>query len=170
MAWLFQGGGYALYKRFYAEATKLNIEPFMVQPMGPDPLGWFKAPINSLDDMRKLKYRAPPGLDLTQSPVPATPPELLGAAEELLLQDLTTRYSAGVAASGLAQGVKGLWPRITRRITTKDGPVHHRESQGTGGYLAWAGSRLSRTLGDLTRPEVRRQSRQLAQLSQWLDR
>ena len=62
VSWLFQGGGNALYKRFYSEALKLNIEPFMVQPMGPDPLGWFKNPINSLEDMRKLKYRAPPGL------------------------------------------------------------------------------------------------------------
>jgi TRAP-type mannitol/chloroaromatic compound transport system substrate-binding protein len=34
----------------------------MVQPMGPDPLGWFRNPINSLDDFRKLKYRCPPGL------------------------------------------------------------------------------------------------------------
>jgi len=62
VAWLYQGGGYALFKKFYADVLKLNVEPFMVQPMGPDPLGWFKAPINSLDDMRKLKYRAPPGL------------------------------------------------------------------------------------------------------------
>lgn len=115
-------------------------------------------------------YRAPPGLDLAQCAVPATPPDLLAAAEELLLQDLATRYSAGVAASGLMQGVRGLWPRITRRIATKDGPVHHRDSQRDGGYLAWAGSRLTRTLGDLARGEVRRQSRQLARLSQWLDR
>jgi TRAP-type mannitol/chloroaromatic compound transport system substrate-binding protein len=62
VAWLFQGGGYALYKKFFAEALKLNIEPFMVQPMGPDPLGWFKNPIKSLEDMKKLKYRSPPGL------------------------------------------------------------------------------------------------------------
>ena len=62
VAWLMQGGGNALYKKFYAEVLKLNVEPFMIQPMGPDPLGWFKAPINSLDDMKKLKYRSPPGL------------------------------------------------------------------------------------------------------------
>ena len=62
VAWLFQGGGNALYKKFFSDALKLNIEPFMVQPMGPDPLGWFKNPINSLEDMKKLKYRSPPGL------------------------------------------------------------------------------------------------------------
>jgi TRAP-type mannitol/chloroaromatic compound transport system substrate-binding protein len=62
VAWLFQGNGYAMYKRFFYEVLKANIEPIMVQPMGPDPLGWFRNPINSLDDFRKLKYRCPPGL------------------------------------------------------------------------------------------------------------
>jgi len=62
VSWLFQGGGMALYKKMYQEVMKMNVEPLFVQPMGPDPLGWFKAPINSLEDMRKLKYRAPPGL------------------------------------------------------------------------------------------------------------
>jgi TRAP-type mannitol/chloroaromatic compound transport system substrate-binding protein len=62
VAWLLQGGGLALYERFYTEVLKLNVKPLMVQPMGPDPFGWFKTPINSLEDMRKMKYRAPPGL------------------------------------------------------------------------------------------------------------
>lgn len=114
-------------------------------------------------------YRAPPGLDLAMAPVPASPPELLDMAGELMLQDLTTRHSAGFAASGLARGIKGLWPRIMRRVQSAEGTVHHRDSARDGGYLAWAGSRLARTLGDLADPKVRRQSRQLARLSRWLD-
>ena len=39
-----------------------------------------------------------------------------------------------------------------------------------GGMLRWAWSRLTRTIGDLAHADVRRQSRQLAQLSRWLDR
>lgn len=62
MAWLLHGGGNALYEKLYAEGLKVNVKPFMMQPMGPDPLGWFKAPINSIADMKKLKYRSPPGL------------------------------------------------------------------------------------------------------------
>jgi TRAP-type mannitol/chloroaromatic compound transport system substrate-binding protein len=62
MAWLSEGGGNALYKKLFAEGLKVNIEPFMIQPMGPDPLGWFKTPIASIDDMKKMKYRSPPGL------------------------------------------------------------------------------------------------------------
>lgn len=62
MAWLSQGGGNALYKRLYQDVLKANIEPFMIQPMGPDPFGWFKQPISSIADMKKMKYRSPPGL------------------------------------------------------------------------------------------------------------
>jgi TRAP-type mannitol/chloroaromatic compound transport system substrate-binding protein len=62
MAWLMQGNGNALYEKLYAEGLKVNIKPFMLQPMGPDPFGWFKTPIKSIDDMKKMKYRSPPGL------------------------------------------------------------------------------------------------------------
>ena len=112
------------------------------------------------------RYRAPPGLDLAAAPVPATPPALLDAARELLLQDLSTRLSAGVAAAG----PRGLWRRLTRRVEVKHGAAVHRDSARDGGYFAWATDRLARTLGDLANPAVRRQSRQLAQLSRWLDR
>ena len=62
MAWLMQGGGNALYEKLFEQGLKVNIKPFMMQPMGPDPLGWFKTPIASIEDMKKLKYRSPPGL------------------------------------------------------------------------------------------------------------
>jgi TRAP-type mannitol/chloroaromatic compound transport system substrate-binding protein len=62
MAWLSQGGGNALYEKLYEQGLKMNIKPFMMQPMGPDPFGWFKVPINSIADMKKMKYRSPPGL------------------------------------------------------------------------------------------------------------
>jgi TRAP-type mannitol/chloroaromatic compound transport system substrate-binding protein len=62
LAWLMEGGGDALYHKFYTQILKVNVEPFMVQPMGPDPLGWFKRPIESVADFKKLKYRAPPGI------------------------------------------------------------------------------------------------------------
>jgi len=34
----------------------------MLQPVGPEALGWFKEPINSLADFQKLRFRAPPGI------------------------------------------------------------------------------------------------------------
>ena len=34
----------------------------MLQPVGPEALGWFPEPIASMDDFRKLRFRAPPGM------------------------------------------------------------------------------------------------------------
>ncbi len=62
VAWLFEGGGYDLYRKLYTDILKVNVEPLFVQPMGPDPLGWFKSPIASTADFKKMKYRSPPGI------------------------------------------------------------------------------------------------------------
>ena len=62
MAWLYEGGGNELYRKLWKDILKVNVEAFMIQPMGPDPLGWFKRPINSTADFKKIKYRAPPGI------------------------------------------------------------------------------------------------------------
>jgi TRAP-type mannitol/chloroaromatic compound transport system substrate-binding protein len=62
VAWIFEGGGYDLYRKLYKDVLKVNVEPIFVQPMGPDPLGWFKRPIASAEDFKKMKYRAPPGI------------------------------------------------------------------------------------------------------------
>ena len=62
VAWIFEGGGYDLYRKLYSDVLKVNVEPIFVQPMGPDPLGWFKTPINSAADFKKMKYRSPPGI------------------------------------------------------------------------------------------------------------
>jgi len=55
VAWIFEGGGYDLYRKLYADVLKVKVEPLFVQPMGPDPLGWFKRPIASTEDFKKMK-------------------------------------------------------------------------------------------------------------------
>jgi TRAP-type mannitol/chloroaromatic compound transport system substrate-binding protein len=62
VAWLLEGGGYQLYNKLYSDVLKLNVVPLFVQPMGPDPLGWFKRPIKDVADFKTLKYRSPPGI------------------------------------------------------------------------------------------------------------
>jgi TRAP-type mannitol/chloroaromatic compound transport system substrate-binding protein len=62
VAWLLEGGGLKLYERFYADILKVNVVPLLVQPMGPDPLGWFKRPIKDVADFKTMKYRSPPGI------------------------------------------------------------------------------------------------------------
>lgn len=104
-------------------------------------------------------------IDFAAAP-PPTPPELREAAEDLLFQDHATRLSAGVAAGGLS----GLLRRMRRQVRTADGAIAQRQTDEAGGYLGWALSRLRRTISDLANPAVRRQARQMARLSAWLDR
>ncbi len=61
LSWFHQGGGKELYDRLWDEMG-MNVHGLMLQPVGPEALGWFKEPINSLDDFRKLRFRAPPGI------------------------------------------------------------------------------------------------------------
>ncbi|MGI9307175.1 MAG: TRAP transporter substrate-binding protein [Gammaproteobacteria bacterium] len=61
VSWYMFGGGRELYDELWDEMG-VNIKGLMLQPVGPEALGWFKEPINSLDDFRKYTYRAPPGI------------------------------------------------------------------------------------------------------------
>ncbi len=61
VSWFLYGGGKELYDELWTEMG-VNIKGFMLQPVGPEALGWFKEPINSMADFRKYRFRAPPGI------------------------------------------------------------------------------------------------------------
>jgi TRAP-type mannitol/chloroaromatic compound transport system substrate-binding protein len=61
LSWFQYGGGKELYDRLWDEMG-VNVKGFMLQPVGPEALGWFKEPITSMDDFRKYRFRAPPGM------------------------------------------------------------------------------------------------------------
>ena len=61
LSWFQYGGGKELYDQLWKEMGR-NIKGFMLQPVGPEALGWFKEPINSMADFRKYKFRTPPGI------------------------------------------------------------------------------------------------------------
>jgi len=61
ISWYMNGGGRELYKQLWKEMG-MNIKGFMLQPVGPEALGWFKEPINSMADFRKYRFRTPPGI------------------------------------------------------------------------------------------------------------
>ena len=61
VSWFQFGGGKELYDQLWDEMN-LNVKGFMLQPVGPEALGWFKEPINSMEDFRKYRFRTPPGL------------------------------------------------------------------------------------------------------------
>lgn len=63
VSWYMNGGGKALYEQLWTE-MKVNIKGVMLQPVGPEALGWFKTPINSMADFRKMRFRTPPGIPL----------------------------------------------------------------------------------------------------------
>ena len=61
LAWFQYGGGRELYDRLWDEMG-VNVKGFMLQPVGPEALGWFPSKIETMDDFRKLRFRAPPGM------------------------------------------------------------------------------------------------------------
>ena len=56
-AWYYDGGGMALLEEFYKDILKLNLVGFPIPTDYPQGLGWFKKPLNSLKDIKGLKYR-----------------------------------------------------------------------------------------------------------------
>ncbi|MDD9814920.1 MAG: TRAP transporter substrate-binding protein [Gammaproteobacteria bacterium] len=61
ISWYMYGGGKELYDQLWDEMG-VNVKGLMLQPVGPEALGWFKEPINSMDDFRKYRFRTPPGI------------------------------------------------------------------------------------------------------------
>jgi len=61
VSWFMFGGGSQLYDELWSEMG-MNIKGLMLQPVGPEALGWFKEPINSMADFRKYRFRTPPGI------------------------------------------------------------------------------------------------------------
>jgi TRAP-type mannitol/chloroaromatic compound transport system substrate-binding protein len=57
LGWIHNGGGKELYAELIDNILKLNIISFWAMPMPTQPLGWFKKPIKSADDLKGLKYR-----------------------------------------------------------------------------------------------------------------
>lgn len=62
VSWIYDGGGDALYQEYFTKILGYNIKGFIAMPMGPEPFGWFSKPINSMADLKKTKFRSPPGI------------------------------------------------------------------------------------------------------------
>lgn len=62
MSWYYAGDGQELYRELMQDVMGYDVVPFLMQPMGPDPLGWFSRPFENLDEFKSIKYRTPPGI------------------------------------------------------------------------------------------------------------
>jgi TRAP-type mannitol/chloroaromatic compound transport system substrate-binding protein len=59
LSWLFAGGGLELYNELLQKELKMNVFVPVFTTSLPywEPLGWFKKPFASLDELRKMKFR-----------------------------------------------------------------------------------------------------------------
>lgn len=55
-AWIYEGGGQALWDELYAP---FGVKPFLAGNSGMQMGGWLKREVNTLDDLKGLKYRIP---------------------------------------------------------------------------------------------------------------
>lgn len=62
LSWYYWGEGQALHEEFYQDIIGLDVMPFVYAPDGPETLGWFKEPIETLDEFKKLRWRVSSGL------------------------------------------------------------------------------------------------------------
>ncbi|WP_298825626.1 TRAP transporter substrate-binding protein [uncultured Piscinibacter sp.] len=56
LAWIYRGGGLEMYQELLKKIN-LDVVGYFAMPMPTQPLGWFKKPIKSADDLKGLKYR-----------------------------------------------------------------------------------------------------------------
>jgi TRAP-type mannitol/chloroaromatic compound transport system substrate-binding protein len=57
LGWIYNGGGRELFQELQNDIMKINVTSFFVMPHPTQPLGWFKKPIASADEIKGLKYR-----------------------------------------------------------------------------------------------------------------
>jgi TRAP-type mannitol/chloroaromatic compound transport system substrate-binding protein len=57
LGWIYEGGGLELWWEFYQKELKLNVIAFPILPASPQALGWFKRPIQTLEDFKGMKCR-----------------------------------------------------------------------------------------------------------------
>jgi TRAP-type mannitol/chloroaromatic compound transport system substrate-binding protein len=57
MGWLYEGGGLDMWWELYQKELKLNLVTFPILPASPQALGWFRKPIQGIQDFKGLKCR-----------------------------------------------------------------------------------------------------------------
>jgi len=89
--WYLRGGGRDLYVEYYQKMLKADVMPFLYAPDGPECFGWFKAPVKSVEEFTKLRFRISSGLpsdvlkDMGGIPMNLPGAELIPSAERGIL-------------------------------------------------------------------------------------
>lgn len=62
LAWAWEGDGNKLLNQYYQKELGYEIKAWLTMPMGPEPFGWFPKEFNSLEELKSVKFRSPPGI------------------------------------------------------------------------------------------------------------
>ena len=87
LSWHYEGEGQKLFQEFHRDVLGFDMIAFQYAPDGPEALGWFKEPIPTVEDFKKLRFRSPPGLPgevytaMGAKPVSMAGSEIIPAAE-----------------------------------------------------------------------------------------
>ena len=57
LSWFYEGGGDEFYRELTQDMMGLNVVGYMGFPMFAQPFGWFKEPVETVDDIEGFKYR-----------------------------------------------------------------------------------------------------------------
>lgn len=113
ITWVEHGGGQALWDELYAP---FNLKPFMAGNTGFQMGGWYRRPVNSLDDLKGLKIRMP-GLGgevlkrLGATPVTLAPSDILPSLESGVIDATEFLGPSSDMAMGFHRAVKHYyWP------------------------------------------------------------
>jgi TRAP-type mannitol/chloroaromatic compound transport system substrate-binding protein len=104
LGWMRHGGGQALYDELVQTVHGHNISGYLVGPMPTQPLGWFKKPIHSPEDLKGLRFRTG-GLSADVCRVMGMEPVLIPGNE-----------TAEALASGRVDAAEYLNPTIDRQV------------------------------------------------------
>lgn len=122
--WMHEGGGIDLYQEFYRDVLKRNVVAFPIIPFSPQLLGWFKKPITSVEDFKRLKIRGPGHnalvwKELGASVVILPGGEIVPAAERGLIDGAEWGFPSEDLRLGLHQVFKHYYmPNVNETQTT----------------------------------------------------
>lgn len=94
IAWYMRGGGKELLNTYYQDKLGADVVAFLYGPDGPEALGWFHKPVESVEDMFDLRFRISSGLAsdtwerMGGIPVNMAGAELIPAAQKGILDGI----------------------------------------------------------------------------------
>lgn len=124
LSWMISGEGTKLLRELYNDQLNTSVVAYSLMGIGPEALGWFKAPIESMADFRKLRFRTPPGLpgaiyeELGIAVTSLAAPDILPAAERGVIDAAEWGYPADDLPFGFHQVWKHYYLQGLHQVTT----------------------------------------------------